>query len=75
MNTPTWHLAEARMSLDKFYDLANYQLSMVGKYEVKSIFLQEDKENLDNQCRQQVLKSKTLGLVFHDRWKLLLDDK
>jgi len=69
MTIPTWHLERAKAVLEDWYDKAEG-------------FLQQEKffNNLvvpaydaANDVKRKALVCKTTGLVWHDRYKMLLD--
>lgn len=68
MTTPTWHLDKAKTSLNEWYDRADKYLS----YQVKFDWLL-GMRGFNKECKQAALKCKTLGLVFHERYKMLLE--
>lgn len=71
MITPTYHLQRAISSLDYWYDYVAWWQHMEKKWSmVKFSSLRED---LAKVARRQALKCKTLGLVYHDKYKLILD--
>lgn len=62
MTTPIWHLEKAKESLDFQYSEVEFYLNLSSEFR----FFRKE-------CRQQALFCKTIGLVWHDRWKMLLD--
>ena len=68
MTTPTWHLYEAREYLEGWYAQMNQFLELAKGYGRIPLCKASAYE-----CKRQALKCKTLGLIFHDRSKLLLD--
>lgn len=73
MTTPTWHLGQAKYMLDKWYQFAENSLALIDKYPVTHRLLQEQRHKQNNDCRRNALHCKTAGLVWHDRYKMLLD--
>lgn len=73
MTTPTWHLQQAIVMLDKWYKFAENSLSLIDKYPVTHKFLQAQRSKQNNDCRRNAMHCKTAGLVWHDRYKMLLD--
>jgi hypothetical protein len=59
---PTWHLEEAKRSLDNWYKGANLWLKYTPSFGIG--------KNLGN---KRFLHCKTAGLVWHDRYKMVLD--
>ena len=70
MTELTWHLDMAKESLDKWYKSREDYIELANKYSTMWFF-----GKLERECRRQALKCKTLGLVFHDRFKLMLENK
>lgn len=73
MSTPTWHLERAKTILDNWYESADYALSLIDKYPVTHWLLQPLRHKQNADCRRAALHRKTAGLVWHDRYKMLLD--
>lgn len=73
MSDLTWHLEQAKAMLDKWYDMADISLGLISKYKVTHWSLQGKKNRQDGDCRRNALHCKTAGLVWHDRYKMLLD--
>ena len=70
MKTLLWHEQKALECLDDSYLCCELYLQLCEVYGRKWFTRQDMYE-----CKQQALKYKTLGLVFHDRFKLLLENK
>lgn len=70
MTELTWHLDRAKESLDKWYKSRDDYIELANKYSRMWFFGKQVRE-----CKRQALKCKTLGLVFHDRFKLILENK
>lgn len=70
MSEPQWHLQEAKKSLEDWYASAEEYLELAEKFSKLWLFGKSARE-----CKQQALKCKTFGLVFHDRFKLLVENK
>lgn len=69
MSTSTWHLERANQALDEWYTIANQFLQLASKYNNRfGLFTK-----VNNKSKRDALVSKTLGLIYHDRYKLLLD--
>lgn len=73
MTTPTWHLEQAKMMLEQWYQLAENSLALIDKYPVTHSSLQKKRHKQNNDCRRNALHCKTSGLVWHDRFKMCLD--
>lgn len=73
MTTLTWHLEQAKVMLDKWYQITENSLSLIDKYPVTHKLLQTQRHKQNNDCRRNALHCKTAGLVWHDRYKMLLD--
>jgi hypothetical protein len=69
MDMNDWHLERAKMVLDEWYTRANQYLMLSMEYRKSWL------PSAEKLCRQKALKCKALGLVFHDRYKLLLEYK
>jgi hypothetical protein len=65
----TRHLDKASESLERWYWQAGEFLRLSAYF--KKYWMFSDARG----CKQQALKCKTLGIVFHDRYKLVLDVK
>lgn len=63
----TWHLTRAKEALEVWYNKADDYLTLATKARKGWLF------STEKECKQQALKCKTLGLVFHDRYKLVLE--
>jgi len=63
MNTtiPTWHLERAKAVLDAWYDRAEMWRDIAKEHPWAA-----------DDCKANALVSKTLGIVWYDRYKLLL---
>ena len=70
MTNLTWHLYKAKKSLSSWYDKADEYLELAKSFRKMWFFANSERE-----CKRQALKCKTLGLVFHDRFKLILENK
>lgn len=68
MNIPTWHLERAKVILDQWYKVKDDFLESAEQCQ-KLIFC----NNQVGDCKRLALKCKTLGLIFHDQHKLLMD--
>ena len=71
MTELTWHLKQAKITLNRWY--ADFEelmrlASLVDKQK-QTIWNIEGANNY----RSAAIKCKTLGLVFHDRYKMVLD--
>lgn len=73
MTIPTWHLEQAIMMLDKWYKFAENSLALIDKYPVTHWKLQPQWHEQNADCKRNALHCKTAGLVWHDRYKMLLD--
>lgn len=62
MTTPTWHLERAKAVLDEWFDRAE-MWDDIGK----------EHPWAKSACKGNSVVCKTLGLVWHDRYKMLLD--
>jgi hypothetical protein len=71
MTIPTWHLERAKAVLEEWYDkaekLIHYAELAISIYPTKS------NHKAANQYKRRSLHCKTAGLVWHDRYKLLLE--
>lgn len=70
MTELTWHIHKAKESLEDWYDRHHAYLELAKTFNKMWFFTNSVRE-----CKQQALKCKTFGLVFHDRFKLLLENK
>jgi hypothetical protein len=62
MTNLTWHLGKAKESLDFWYS----EITFWNKLGSEFWYFRKG-------CKQQALLCKAKGLVWHDRWKMLLD--
>lgn len=62
MSNPVWHLQQAEISLACWYSDADWWLDMAKQFTFAS-----------RECKQASLRFKTEGLVWHDRYKMILD--
>jgi Uri superfamily endonuclease len=70
MTDLTWHLDKAKETLEAWYQRADDYLALAKAFSKMRFF-----GNSERECKQQALKCKTLGIVFHDRYKLVLENK
>lgn len=70
MTDLTWHIDRANKLLEDWYDRADDYLALAKAFSKMWFFTISERE-----CKQQALKCKTLGIVFHDRYKLVLENK
>lgn len=70
MTDLTWHLDKAKESLSRWYTKADEYLDLAKAFRKMWFFANSERE-----CKRQALKCKTLGLVFHDRFALVLENK
>ena len=70
MTNLTWHLDKANESLQRWYEKAEDYLTLAKAFGKMWFFNHSERE-----CKQQALRCKTLGIVFHDRYKLVLENK
>jgi hypothetical protein len=70
MTDLTRHLDRAKQTLEDWYDRADKYLDLAKAFRKMRFFANSERE-----CKRQALKCKTLGLVFHDRFKLLIENK
>lgn len=70
MTNLTWHLDKAKETLEVWYQKADEYLALAKAFSKMWFFANSERE-----CRQQALKCKALGIVFHDRYKLVLENK
>jgi hypothetical protein len=68
MTELTWHIDKASESLECWNKSAEEYLELAKKF--REVWLSK---GLERECLQQALKCKTLGIVFHDRYKLILE--
>lgn len=73
MTKLTWHLEQAKVMLDKWYKCAENSLAIIDKYPVTHWKLQSQRHKQNADCKRNALHCKTAGLVWHDRYKMLLD--
>lgn len=71
MNKPTWHLDRAKAVLQEWYEKAERLLEYADL--AVSIYPTKFNKKGANQYRRAALHCKTAGLVWHDRYKLLLE--
>lgn len=69
MTELTWHLDRAKQSLDEWYDRRDAYLELAKTFSKIWFFRKSFRE-----CKQNALRCKTLGLVFHDRFKLIIEN-
>lgn len=62
MSNPVCHLQKAEISLACWYSDAQWWLDMAKQFVFAS-----------RECKQLSLRCKTEGLVWHDRYKMILD--
>jgi len=67
--TPTWHTEYSKVILNKWYD--DWEHWLLTAEEWKGMKLSYP--NTVAYCNRQALKCKVLGIVWHDRYKLLLE--
>ena len=65
----TWHTDKAIEALHRWYKQAEDYYDLATKCRKVWMF------SAARKCKQQALKCKTLGIVFHDRYKLVLENK
>ena len=70
MTDLTWHLDKAKQTLEDWYDRADEYLDLAKAFRKMWFFTNSERE-----CKRLALKCKTLGIVFHDRYKLVLENK
>ena len=70
MTALTWHSDKAKQTLEDWYDRADKYLDLAKAFRKMRFF-----RNSERECKQQALKCKALGVVFHDRYKLVLENK
>lgn len=63
-----WHLTRAKEALEEWYDRADDYLALAAKCRKGWLF------SVEKECKQRALKCRTLGIVFHDRYKLVLEE-
>lgn len=68
MSEPIWHLERAKVVLDMWYRKKDEFLESALQWQ-KLLFCSTQVGD----CKRLALKCKTLGLVFHDQHKLLMD--
>lgn len=68
-NTPTWHLDRAKQVIDEWYTMAEGFL----RQEKFFMNLVVPAEKSANDVKRNALHCKAAGLVWHDRYKMLLD--
>lgn len=71
MTSLTWHLEKAKESLEYWYDKAEGFL----RQEQFFLNLVVPCEKAANDCKRKALHCKTAGLVWHDRFKMVMDTK
>lgn len=69
MTELTWHLERAKIVLEEWYLSADYYL----RQEQFFLNLVVPSQQSANDVRSKALHCKTAGLVWHDRYKMLLD--
>lgn len=70
MTDLTWHIEKGNESLQQWYEKADDYLILAKAFSKMWFFANSERE-----CKQQALKCKALGIVFHDRYKLVLENK
>lgn len=73
MTELTWYLEKAKDILDYWYKASEQALSLIDKYPVTHWLLQSQRHKQNADCKRAALHRKTAGLVWHDRYKMLLD--
>lgn len=68
MTELTWHLTRAKEVLEEWYDKADDYLILAAKSRKGWLF------STEKECKRRALKCRTLGIVFHDRYKLVLEE-
>lgn len=69
MSTPTWHLERAKELLNEWYDRMEGFLRQ-EKFFLDLVIPSKDSANI---VKRSALHCKTAGLVWHDRYKMLMD--
>lgn len=69
MTELTWHIERAKESLEYWYSQVDDYLTLAAKAHKWWLF------STEKECKQRALKCRTLGIVFHDRYKLVLENK
>lgn len=69
MTELTWHLERAKIVLDEWYLLADYYLRQQNFF----LNLVVPSSKYAGIVRGKALHCKTAGLVWHDRYKMVLD--
>jgi len=55
------------------YKMAESSLALIDKYPVTHWKLQTQRHKQNGDCKRNALHCKTAGLVWYDRYKMLLD--
>lgn len=69
MTTLTWHIERAKESLEDWYSRADDYLVLAAKCRRHWMY------STEKECKRWSLKCRTLGIVFHDRYKLVLEEQ